>query len=119
MMQRMQSPPTIELMLPSVNQVMNKIEDNKVQQETDPSNVGDAWPKCVDVERWKPMHAQHAKNSFNGIFKSKKHDQLEKAQAMNQGVEDINFDTVGICHRFGRSPFFQGRNEDKQNQNLQ
>jgi hypothetical protein len=119
MMQRMQRPPPIELMLPSVNQVVNKIENNKVQQETDPSNVRDTWPKCVNVKSWKPVHAQHAKRCFNGIFKSEKHDQLKKAQTVNQGVEDINFDTVGICHRFRRSPFFQGRNEDKQNQNLQ
>ena len=64
------------------------------------------------------MNAQHAKHSFNGIFKSKKHDQLKQAQTMNEGVKDINFDTVGVCHRLGGAPFFQGRNEDKQNQNL-
>ena len=39
MVQRMQCPPPIELMLPSVNQVMHKIEDDEVEKETDPGDV--------------------------------------------------------------------------------
>ena len=106
-------------MLSSVNQIVNKIEDDKVEHETDPSNVGDTWPECVNVEGWKPIHAQHAKHSINSIFKGEKHDQLEQAQTVNEGVGDVNFDPSGIRDRFERSPFLQRCNEDKQNQNLQ
>jgi hypothetical protein len=114
----MQRPPTIELMLPSVNQVVNKIEDDEVEKKTDPSDVRDAWPNGIDVESWETVNAQHAKHIFNGIFKCEKHHQLEQAQTMNERVYKIDFDPCSIGDGFDGSPFLQRRNENHQNQNL-
>ena len=75
----MQSPPSIELMLTAVNQVIYKIKNNQVNDKTHDGMIGDVWPQGINVQGWKTFYAQHAKDCFYGIFKGKKHDQLEQA----------------------------------------
>ena len=52
------------------------------------------------------MNTQFAKGSLDQVFEGEKHEQLEQSQPMNQGIDDIDFDSLERHHRLYGSPFF-------------
>ena len=88
--QRMQGPPCIGLVLCPVNPVVHKVEQDQVDHKTDQRQIGHPRPQTVEVKCGQTHGAQPAQALLKQIVKREKHHQFEQAQAVDQGVDHID-----------------------------
>ena len=121
MVQRMQLPPPLQLVLAAVRPVADKIKQQQVDQQTDGSGVGHAGPELVQVQRAVTCRAQRAEDLVKPGSQGEKQHQAEQSEPVDQGVEDVRADAgpaSGRIHGLHWTPALQGTENGQQDDDL-
>ena len=115
----MQPPPPLNLVLPTVYPVADKVKHHQVNQQADNGDVGDARPKLIQVKRAVARRAQSTKQFVKQRVQRQKQRYPEKTQPMDQRVQHIGANGGTVSHCFDGSPTLQRANHSQQKSDLQ
>ena len=119
MVQRMQSPPPLEVMLPPMDPVVHKIKYHQIQQQTDPGDVRHTRPDAVELEGADTCHTQRTKQRIRERVYCEEQRQTKQPQPVDQGVEDVGADGGAVIDRFHRPPALHRTNHGHDDHQLQ
>ena len=100
--QRMQGPPPVELVLGPVQPVIGKVEHHEVDQKAGQRAIGHARPELVQMEGRQAPRAQRADAFFQPVLEGEEHHQLEQAQAVDQRVDHVHTHRGPVGHGLHR-----------------
>ena len=99
--QGMQGPPPAQLVLAAVNPVLHQIEQHQVQHKAHPGLVSHPRPQPVQVPGGHALGTQQPQPLLEQGIQAEEHGQLEQAQAVDQGVQDIGAHGPVVVLGFG------------------
>ena len=99
MVQRMQCPPPIEMMLAPVYPVVGEIKNDQVDDKAEHGAVRHAGPELVQVQGAEAAATQLAKQRLQRVLQGEEHHQFEQPQPVDQGIDHIDPNRPPIRHR--------------------
>ena len=76
--QRMQTPPPLKMMLPPVHPIVQKIKNDQVNEKTDEGQIRHTWPQGIELQGTQPCYSQRAKHVVQQGLQAKKQRNAKK-----------------------------------------
>jgi hypothetical protein len=116
--QRVQLPPPVELVLAAVDPVVQQVEHHQVDGKGQHRHVGHAGPHLVEVEGAPARRAQAAHGVVEKRLQHEEDGQAEQAEPVDQRVEHVDADGLAVDHRLHRAPALQRADHRDQHHDL-
>ncbi|MNV57550.1 hypothetical protein D3C71_1498880 [compost metagenome] len=110
MVQGVQAPPPLKMVLSPVDPIVHKIEHDQIHQQADPRDIGDTRPNAIELEGANTGDPQRTKKIVGQRINGQEQTQAEKAQSVDQGVENVGADGGTVGHGFYRPETLQRAN---------
>mmetsp|Transcript_36595 Transcript_36595/g.84867 ORF Transcript_36595/g.84867 Transcript_36595/m.84867 type:complete len:323 (-) Transcript_36595:1691-2659(-) len=116
--QAVQRPPKVELVLPAVEPVAHEVEHDEVGDETDRRNVRHARPQRIELPGGQAGQPQLAGNRVPGRLDAEEHRQAHQPQAVDQRVDHVGAHRRAVADGLDRPAALQQPDAEQQHRHL-
>ena len=106
-------------MLPAVQPVGKKIQDNEIKQETDKRMLRQTGQEIFQIKRHDIPHAQPSVDAIYHWRQQKKQQQGRQTKTIDQGIDDIRAQGATFRPALQWAPFFKRAKKHRHKQHLE